>query len=247
MKKPQIPYSTKYSRRVRPGNLAGLTLIEVLIALVIFSFAMIISSGVFSNIVGNQSLVSVNSEVNREAGRIMRQISDDATSATEVGLTSTGAQAKGMLFLDSRNAVVTPGTGCLKSGDTRCNFSGLVLFSASGFKIYHFDSTKKIIEYATGSGLLQFTADVPPKLDLTQYTFQTLNSDKVEVTTPEPNSDRVTVTTPGFRGIACYTATCDQEPIVWVDLTVQTKDYSTKSAKHRASLQLTTAIAARSY
>lgn len=237
MKKPSVD-PTKCSRAVsRRGNLAGLTLIEVLIALVIFSFAMIISSGVFSNIVGNQSLVSVNSEVNREAGRIIRQISDDATSATETGQTSTGVKAKDMLFLKD-NAVFTPGDGCLKSGDLDCNFSGLVLFSKGGFKIYLFDVTdrndKKIL-YASGSGNLEFTNGNPRKLNTNSYTFQKLNSDKVEVTSP------------GFRGIACYTATCDQEPIVWVDLTVKTKDYDSKSAKHRASLQLKTAIAARSY
>jgi len=215
------------------------TLIEILVALVIFSFALIISAGVFSNIIGNQSLVAVNSEVNREALRITRQISDDITSSTEVSPTATKYGVKGFMILNDSNMVVIPADSCLNPVTAGCYYRGLVVFTKGGYKIYRFNAANKTIEYYVGSGELPWGMSVPNALilDPAIYIFKQLNSDKVEVTSP------------GFRGIDCFGAgvLCKQQSIVSLDITFQTKDYNTKAVKRRASLQLKTAVTARSY
>ncbi len=218
------------------------TLIEILVAVAIFSIAMIISAGIFSNIIGNQSFVSVSSNANREGQRILRQISDDTVNATGTGGVSfdPSIQAKGILFLDSNNAVVTPPADCLSAMASNCYFPGIVLFSPRGIKIYRFNAKNKTLEYGVNVGetnhnlLLMNPLTVPNQIS-SVYTFSKLNSDNTEIISN------------GFSGISCYNSSCSQQPFIKIDMTTETFDYANKAARHRAKIELRTMITGRSY
>lgn len=224
-------------------NRKAFTLIEILIAVTIFSFAMIIASGIFSNIVGNQSLVNVSSDVNREGQRILRQISDDTINATETGTVSSDANLKprGILFLNDQNAIVTPSANCTALGAAGCDFAGVVLFTKSGIKVYRYVDVSgiKTLEYGINtanprSNQLQMIAGTPPRLG-PRYIFSQLNSNDVELVSN------------GFSGASCYNSSCTQSPFIRINLTAQTKDYANKAARHRAKIDLRTMITGRSY
>jgi prepilin-type N-terminal cleavage/methylation domain-containing protein len=215
------------------------TLIEILIALVIFSIAMVIASGVFSNILGSQSLVAVSTSVNNEGQRILRQISDDTINATSVGTTNIpGGQtnAKGILFLKSDGSVAKLSTDIA---------TGFVLFSPNGLKIYQYDASGKTIKYGVNKptnqtailNQLQFvTTSVPPTIDLSKYDFSTLNNPSVEISAFS------------LSGFFCYnSAGCSQQPYIKIDMVTETAGYATKAARHRASIELRTMITGRSY
>lgn len=219
----------------------GFTLIEILVAVTIFSFAMIVASSIFSNIVGSQSLVTVSSEVNQEGQRIARQISDDTVSATASGTINidTSISAKGILFLKADGSAEEPNTACISKVVPSCYYPGIVLFTSSGLKIYQFHPDKTIwygiSTVNPASNQLEFSASSPKKLDLSKYTFFQLNNKKVEIVSN------------GFSGISCYNSNCSQAPFIRIDMTTQTKDYGQKSARHRAKLELRTMISGRSY
>jgi len=247
-------------------NKKAFTLIEVLIALTIFSFAMVICSGIFSMIIGNQSLISVNSEVNRETQRIMRQISDDTVNATKIGKTTSDNpeysydNIEGIAFLTANNKIVLPGDGCVNDSPvTNCNFRGIVLFGNDGAsdntKIYRFVPTEGGIGdiwYCTKSGLtLTLTSD--GRVDSTSCPgFKRLNNNKVEIDLRNPINYPSNPNYPmgsGFLGHACYSsaASCNVAPFVKIFLTVQTKGYNTLSADRRAKLLLRTLVSSRNY
>lgn len=218
------------------------TLIEILIAVAIFSTAMIISSGIFSNIIGNQSLVTVSSSVNLESQRIIRQISDDTVNATSTGTTSYNKCApKGILFLKD-NSIASPTAlpiDCVATASSVSGFNGIVLFSPTGIKIYRFNSANKTIEYGINtsdpkSQNLLFDTSVPPKIS-SVYKFSTLGNSDVEIVSSS------------FSGIYCYNSSCSQVPYVKIDMTTETAGYATKAARHRAKLELRTMITGRSY
>ena len=226
---------------------AGFTLIEILIAVAIFSIAMVIAYGIFSNIVGSQSLVSVSSEANHEDQRILRQISDDTVNAVVTGSVATvnGAvitvdqnlKPQGILFLTATKAVATPAASCVPN----CNFPGIALFTTSGIKIYFYDAASKTMQYAVNtkdptSDQLLLTNTTNPSLS-PNYEFKTLNDNSVEVVS----------TSNGFTGFVCYNSSCNQQPYIKLDLTVETKNYSNLSARHRALIELRTMITGRSY
>jgi len=229
----------------------GFTLIEILVAVTIFSFAMITASGIFSNIVGNQSLVAVSSDVNREGQRILRQISDDTINAVNTGSVAvknggvitvdTAIQPKGILFLDDSNAIATPSSNCVVPGNPDCNFNGVVLFTNNGIRIYRFVDVSgiKTIQYGINlvtpeSNQLLLSTGIPRKLSA-DYSFSTLNNNSVEFITN------------GFSGISCYNSSCSQAPFIRISITTETKDYVSKAARHRAKIDLRTMITGRSY
>jgi len=232
----------KYGKAVRRRrNFAGFTLMEILLAITVFSFAMVIVAGIFSTILGNQSSISTNSVINKESERIIRQISDDMINAIAVGGVTKpndsdlnpNYKPKGILFLRNDGLSAEPNLNCQIDDTTNCDYSGVVLFSKTDLKIYRFNSTDKTIEYAV---------DTSPILKIvnsnkisTDYKFETLNSDKVEILSP------------GFRGIACYNANCKVAPFIKIGFTTQTKGYATKSARQRAKLEIRTIVAGRSY
>lgn len=252
MKKRNAFTPTKCSKVVRKmRNLAGFTLIEILIAVAIFSTAMIIASGIFSNIIGNQSLVTVSSDVNREGQRILRQISDDTINATVIGTVATvsgvtvtvdqNTMPRGILFLSSQNAIVKLADPyvCVVPETLGCDYAGVVLFTNSGIKIYRYNTVSKIIEYGIdlnhpNSNQLLLTTGTSKKLTA-DYTFRQLNSDSVEIISN------------GFSGIYCYSSSCSQAPFIRIGLTMQTKDYAIKATRHRAKIDFRTMITGRSY
>lgn len=225
---------------------SAFTLIEILVAVAVFATALVIVTGIFSSILGNQSSVATQTAVNKDAERIIRQISDDVVNAIGIGLvTQNNSTAlnplfkpKGILFLDNFNKPEEPVTGCQlvpvnDFSNTHCNFNGIVLFSKSGLKIYRFNPSTKTVDYsATDSTTLKIGADGKISSD---YKFQKLNNDNIEVLST------------GFRGIGCYNDSCNLAPFVKINFTTQTKDYATKSARKRARLQLQTMVAGRSY
>jgi len=215
------------------------SLIEVLVALVIFSFAIAICGGIFSMILGNQSLISTSSEVNKESGRILRQISDDIVNATTTGTaTKNGAaylpEIRGIAFLTSDNKIVNLPDTCLASPSTSCpTAAGLVLFAKDNIKIYRF-SDQAIKYIATAGTTLKL--DSNGRLSPDEYSdnkFQILNNDKVEVASLE------------FSGISCYRSSCDVSPFAKIQIKVQTKDYATRAAGRRSQIFLETSVANR--
>jgi len=215
------------------------TLIEILIALVIFSFAMIISSGIFSMVIGSQSAVSVNSEVNKEGQRIVRQISDDVINAGAIGTVSrTGdgsiiySNVKGILFLTADNTVLAPSQECVSNMIlANCVAKGIVLFGKDNIKIYKLNGSS--LDYAVSAGT-NLKLDLSGRL-IDSYVMRPLLSSKVEIDIFE------------FRGLACYLAECNNMPYVQTEMVVQTKDYDNKSADHRAKIRLKTKVSGRSY
>jgi len=211
------------------------TLIEILVAVAIFSTAMIIATGIFSNVIGSQSLVTTSSTVNNEGQRILRQISDDTVNAIGTGTTNipagkTGSdiQAKGILFLKDDGSI---------AGATDTS-TGVVLFSSTGLKIYRIKNNN--IEYAadTTSNQLKFnTMASPPTVDErpSGYNFLRLNSPDVEIITLN------------LSGFFCYDSSCLQAPYLKIDMTTETKNYSSQAARHRAKIQLRTMVTGRSY
>ncbi len=211
------------------------TLIEILVAVAIFSTAMIIATGIFSNVIGSQSLVTASSTVNNEAQRILRQISDDTVNAIGTGTTNIPAgtagsdiQAKGILFLKDDGSIAS-------AADIP---TGVVLFSSAGLKIYRIKNNN--IEYTadTTSNKLRFNSLAsPPKVDErpSGYNFLRLNSSNVEISTLN------------LSGFFCYNSSCLQAPYLKIDMTIQTKNYSSQAARHRAKIQLRTMVTGRSY
>ena len=236
----------KYSYPVRRRrNLAGFTLIEILIALVIFSFAIVISSGIFSMILGNQSLISASSEANKEAQRIMRQISDDVANATGSGNVHIHGQSgnifsgvRGILLLDNQGGVRTPPNDCLiNPGNTNCLAAGLVLFGKDNLKIYRkAGNTIQYAQYASDDAVDSITLKLDSNGKLSNvYNFQPLDNDKVEIALLE------------FFGQVCYSSDCKVAPFVKINFVVQTENYSAKAAGRRAKVQLQTQVSSRSY
>ena len=215
------------------------TLIEILIALVIFSFAIVISSGIFSMILGNQSLISASSEANKEAQRIMRQISDDVANATGSGNVHIHGQSgnifsgvRGILLLDNQGGVSTPPNDCLiNPGNTNCLAAGLVLFGKDNLKIYR--KVGDTIQYALAASTT-LELDSNGKLS-NVYNFQPLDNDKVEIALLE------------FSGQVCYSSDCKVAPFVKINFVVQTENYSAKAAGRRANVHLQTQVSSRSY
>ena len=215
------------------------TLIEILIAVAIFSTVLIIASGVFSNIIGNQSFVNVSTEVNREGQRILRQISDDTVNATENGKISSnsGVEAKGIIFLNADGSLATPLASCIIPSTPGCNFSQIAIFAKDGAKIYRFNSTNKSIEYGVSvsdpsSNQLAFNLG---KLDTSKYKFSQLNNSRVEIISA------------GFSGISYYDSNCSIAPFVKIGMTVETADFSHQPARRSAKIELRTMVTSRSY
>jgi len=226
-------------------KLKGFTLIEILVAIAIFSFAVIISSGIFANVIGNQSLVFTNSKVNHEGQRILRQISDDVVNATVKGSvkingnTDQSIKPNGILFLTEENAIAATPENCISNSRESCNFYGLVLFSESGIKIYRFNKISRTIEYGLNSSdptstELILDNGVPAKL-ASNYVFSTLNNNDVEIVSSN------------FSGISCVSSSCSQSPFVKINFITQTKNYENRAARHRAKIELRTMVSSRSY
>ncbi len=213
------------------------TLIEILIALVIFSFAIVISSGIFSMILGNQSLISASSEANKEADRILRQISDDVVNATGNGNASKNgnpylANIRGIAFLNSGDKIIKLPNSCLANPPQgNCLASGLVLFGKDNLKIYR--KVGDTIQYASAASTT-LELDSNGKLS-NVYNFQPLDNDKVEIALLE------------FSGQVCYSSDCKVAPFVKINFAVQTENYSAKAAGRRAKVQLQTQVSSRSY
>jgi prepilin-type N-terminal cleavage/methylation domain-containing protein len=213
------------------------TLVEILIALFIFSTVMVLATGIFTSVIGGQSLINVNSNVSKESQRMMRQISDDVTNA--IGIGSDGVSRtniRGILFFKANGAIFSESElkGCLDSTMATCNANGIVLFSKGKLKIYRLVVASKQIEYAEANSAT-LTLGATGSIDFATYQFQSALSEKVEVGTLN------------FRGLACYSTICDNMPFVQTEMVVQTKDYSQKAPSQRANLHLRTITAGRSY
>ena len=212
------------------------TLIEVLVSVAIFSFALVISSGVFSQVLGNQSYMRVNAEVNKESSRITRQISDDVVNAIGVGSVSgsgntavNGWTPHGILFI-SGGVVKTPNNNCLIVGSANCQFDGFVLFGKDNLKIYRLHDNN--IEYSSSDSSelkLDTSSQISP-----EYQFNVINSDKVEISINE------------LSGLACYNANCSSSPFVRFNISTRTKNFNNLAAKKRASLSIESLVSIRS-
>ncbi|MCX6812157.1 MAG: prepilin-type N-terminal cleavage/methylation domain-containing protein [Candidatus Berkelbacteria bacterium] len=214
------------------------TLIEILISLTIFSFAMVIAAGIFSGVIGNQSFAAVNSTVNDEGQRIIRQFSDDAVAATGVGVvqqpgvaTNQYSSVKGFLFFDPNSNIIDFPASCFSTGGN-CTAAGVVMFGKNNLKIYRF-SGKGIIYASDSSDTLWLDSFNHISQD---YIFSQLNSAKTEISQLE------------FSGADCYNQnSCQISPIVNVLITIQTKGYDLKFSDRRAKFQLKTRVALRNY
>jgi prepilin-type N-terminal cleavage/methylation domain-containing protein len=236
-------------------NKPAFTLIEILIALAIFSFALVIVTGIFSSILGNQTLISTSSEVSRENQRIMRQISDDVISATKTGRVvrpnGSSTPAEGFLFLDGDMRIIDASRLChdypgsstdeLEGPEptTFCTLArGLVLFSDEGIKIYRYrafsGSEFGDIEHASVLGSSDLNVSNAGYLNMT-LPFRRLNSPDTEVKKLR------------FWGFGCYADDCSLHPFVQVYFALQTKDYDKLSVNKRFIFGLKTTISKRTY
>ena len=232
----------KYSFAVRRRrNLAGFTLVEILIALVIFSIVMVLSAGIFSSVIGSQSSLNVNSDVSKESQRVMSQISNDIVNATGVGSAGTDrpkvagillVKPAGVVFgeVDLKNCI---GADTIAAPDTACRASAIVLFSKDRIKIYRLNG--KQIEYAESNSTALSMSGTSASVKYSDYRFAPVLSPKVEV------SSLI------FRGLACYTAACNNMPFVQTEMEIRTASYDTKAPGQRAKLHLRTQTTGRSY
>jgi prepilin-type N-terminal cleavage/methylation domain-containing protein len=241
-------------------NKPAFTLIEILVALAIFSFALVLVTGIFSSILGNQTLISASSEVNRESQRIMRQINDDIIDATGKGKivnfndTIYRESVEGFLFFDSERRIIEPenlpsyidgeDTDEKKINDAPNIADGVALFSGSKITVYRFIAQTtpsstidgfKIgnIEQAVIEGN-QLKIDSSKKIT-TPMVFKQLNSDKTEIKLLK------------FWGSACYDVDCSISPIVKISMRLQTKGYNSSSPNKRLTFGLKSTISKRSY
>ncbi|TSC94339.1 MAG: hypothetical protein Athens101428_325 [Candidatus Berkelbacteria bacterium Athens1014_28] len=225
-------------------KLSAFTLIEVLIAVVIFSFAMIVATGIFSNIIGAESSIVANFLVNKESARLTRQISDDIISANgkgkveKLGIPAVGYDSiRGVLFLDAGKKIMRPSSLCISAPESAsCNFSGIVLFSSNGLKIYYIDPADKSLKYAS-SGTTTLKVDASEVVVTGEYSFSQISSEKIEITDSK------------FQGIGCYSSStdCSNMPFAKADLTFATRDFDTKAPARRAKINLITSVTVRSY
>lgn len=212
------------------------TLIEVLISIAIFSFALVISAGVFSQVLGNQSYVRVNSEVNKESNRIVRLVSDDIINAIGIGSVTGSGNATinswtphGILFLKD-GVVKSTNNSCLASEVVDCQFNGLVLFGKTSLKIYRLHDNNIEYSYSDSNQLkLNTSNQISP-----EYLFSALNSEKVEVSVND------------LSGIACYNANCNSLPFVRFNINTKTKNFSNLAARRRATLDIRSIVSVRS-
>lgn len=238
-----------------PKNKKAFTLIEILIALTIFSFTMVMIAGIFSSVLGNQSLIKTSSNLSREAQKIMRQITDDAIDATKKGkiISSTGASnpVEGFLFFDSGMKIISSGDLCKASYSQNlaerdaigqsvpCVFAdGIAFFTNNGIKAYRFKafsgSQYGDIEYAFVPNSFDLTVNNSNTIS-TAMDFNKLNSQKTEVGRLK------------FWGFGCYSNNCDQSPYSQIFLTLQTRNYDNLSSEQRSYFNLKTRISKRSY
>lgn len=238
------------------------TLIEILIALAIFSFALVLVAGIFSSILGNQTLISASSEVTREGQRIMKQMTDDIRDANSLGsvVRINGSyysrNIEGFLFLDENMKIMDSselrrylGSRNLEEisqDEATLNgvAFGMVLFSKSGIKIYYFDRSDDNqqvgdVMYAFVSNVTEVRVDNSNKITNqqggTNINFVKLNSDKTEV-------DALI-----FWGFGCYQNNCDLAPFSQMVFTIRTKDYDQSSSNKRSTFGMKTRVSKRSY
>lgn len=240
---------------IKNKNKSAFTLIEILIAMAIFSFALVLVTGIFSSVLGNQTLISTSSEVSRENQRIMRQISDDAIGATKTGrvvkLNGSSNPVEGFLFIDENMKIIDSARLCKtypgavfdeldeEGPAISCTLAnGLVLFSDQGIKIYRFSpfsgSEFGDIEYAFAAGASDLSVSNSNSIT-TNFSFKKLNSDDTEVRKLK------------FWGFGCYLNSCELHPFAQIYLGMQTKDYNKLSANKRFAFGLKTRISKRSY
>ena len=241
---PIVRFKKFFGQRVATPK-PGFTLIEILIALVIFSLVMVISSGIFSTIIGNQGLISTNSQTSQEAQRIIRQISDDIVSADGVGVAHKPAGdvytgIKGLLFFGQNDKIISADKICLAADipDSNCfEAQTIVLFAKDNLKIYRFvpsigNPLIGDIEYTSSPGTI-LKLNAAGDLD---YSLSKLNNDKVEIS--------------AFKiwGAECYQgASCKNSPFAKINLEVRTVDYPAKAAGKRAKINLSTTVSGRSH
>jgi prepilin-type N-terminal cleavage/methylation domain-containing protein len=234
----------------RVKNKSAFTLIEILIALTIFSLALVLVTGIFSSVLGNQSLISASSKVSRESQRIMRQINDDIISASKTGSVTKNNGGyysqfvEGLLFLDKNMKIVDPNDLCrLIVSEANlldsCLADALVLFSDDGIKVYRFkpfanEGTIGDIEYAFLANANQLQVN-NSNIVTTNFSFRKLNSEDTEISVLK------------FWGFGCYKPDCRLSPFSQIFLRVQTKNFDKVSPNKRSVFTLKTRVNKRSY
>jgi prepilin-type N-terminal cleavage/methylation domain-containing protein len=242
-------------------NKPAFTLIEILIALAIFSFVLVLVTSIFSSVLGNQTLISASSVVNRESQRIMRQINDDIIEATGRGeiVYNHNNQVysdyvEGIIFFDADFRIIEPedlpqyidneDTDEKKINQAGSVADGIALFSGSEITVYRFKAKTlpsvdidgfKIgnIEQAVIKGN-KLTIDNNKKI-ITLMDFKELNSDKTEIKLLK------------FWGSACHNVNCPISPIVKISMRLQTKDYNSSSPNKRLTFGLKSTVSKRTY
>lgn len=217
--------------KIRNQKRKSFTLIEILIATTIFAFAIVACFGILMLVLGNQSSINLNSEVNRETQRIARQISDDVTAATAItnddGSLKTkvnGVAAKGIAFAkyygsESESGLRYEFVGTTADSPDFCyfNYSSnpcpyqnlLILFTKNSSgeevtKIYRYYDNNITYLAATDANDVNttFLADNESK-------FIKLNSDNVDVIRFD------------LGGFACMAESCKQSPYVQLDMRIE--------------------------
>lgn len=238
---------------------SAFTLIEILIALAIFSFALVIVTGIFSSVLGNQTLISSNSEVSRDSQRIMKQMTDDIKDANTIGAVKKpngsyySKTIEGFLFIDANKKIMESNTlrRFLASGnleelnsselDLNGVAAGIALFSNKGIKIYFFNRSEENeqvgdIEYAF----------IPSVSELEVNNSNIINVDFDSIKS-KLNSDQTEVDALVFWGFGCYQSDCNLSPYAQIVLTIRTKNYDQTSPNKRSIFGLKTRISKRTY